>query len=130
MKYYGIVIEESLRSSAVLSGFDIVAHKRQGGWRFLLVALCEADLGHQIERLQQEMIPVAEDCWYNHFFAGERLVVVYQDRVFHTTVNPADGAEVIQYGLSHGIPREQLDFNPCSLTAAAALFGVESLSDI
>ncbi|WP_151736205.1 hypothetical protein [Paenibacillus tengchongensis] len=124
MNYYGIIIEESLNNPAVLSEFTIAAHKQQGGWGFKLVSVSEDELARLIQRLQQHMIPVSEDCWYNHFFAGERLVVVYQNQVFYTTVNAEDWTEVIQYGMRHGIPREQLDFNPCRQEAAVELFRI------
>lgn len=77
-----------------------------------------------MKKLQNHMIGIAEDCWYAHFFKDETLYVVYQDKVFQTTVFPHDWDEAIRHGMNHGIPMEQLDFHPRTADDAFALFGL------
>lgn len=122
MIYYGIVIEQSLKNPSILKEFGIVAQKQMGSWNFLLVSASENTLENQLKKLQDNMIPINEDCWYNHFFMNDTMIVVYQDAVFKTTTNQSDWKEVIQYGIKHGVPIEQLDFNPCTRDGAFNLF--------
>ncbi|WP_040950883.1 hypothetical protein [Gorillibacterium massiliense] len=125
MIYYGIVIEQSLKNPSILKEFEIVAQKQNGNWKFLLVSASENTLENQIEKLQDNMIPINEDCWYSHFFMNDAMIVVYQDAVFKTTTNQSDWNEVIQYGTKHGVPIEQLDFNPCTKEGAFKLFDLK-----
>ncbi|MEO3945886.1 hypothetical protein [Gorillibacterium sp. CAU 1737] len=121
--YDGIIIGQSLKNPALLKQWNILTQKQQGGWTFLWVSVPEGEFGDRIADLQKSMIPMEEDCWYNHFFQDDTLFVVYQDAVFRTTTNPQDWTEVVEYGLRHGVPTEQLDFNPCTRDGAARLFG-------
>jgi hypothetical protein len=125
MIYYGIVIVQSLKKTSILKEFEIVAQKQIGSWRFLLVSAFENTLENQLKKLQDNMIPINEDCWYNHFFSDDTMIVVYQDAVFKTTQNQSDWKEVIQYGNKHGVPIEQLDFNPCTKEGALKLFDLK-----
>lgn len=56
---------------------------------------------------------------------NDTLIVVYQDNVIKTSTHTDDWGEVIQYGIKHGIPTNQLDFNPCTKDDAFELFELE-----
>lgn len=122
--YFGIIVEQSLKDVSVLQEFEIRADKRIGSWRLLLVSVPEEEIEPKMRRLQDHMIGVSEDCWYAHFFKDETLYVVYQDAIFRTSVDPEDWDEAIRYGLTNGIPREQLDFRPRTAEEAMATFGL------
>jgi len=123
-EYLGIIIEKSLKETDVIKEFQIVGTRRKGSWNFLLVSVSEEKLEQQIRLLQQHMIDIEEDCWYAHYFRKNELVVVYQDKVFRTSTSPETWQEVIQYGLDHGIPLEQLDFNPRTMEGAYGFFDI------
>ena len=87
-----------------------------------MIEVEEEKLAEQIKSLQENMVDIQDKCWYAHFFRQQELIVVYQDRMFPVTVQPNTWDEAIQYGLVHGIPEEQLDFQPCFKSEALALF--------
>lgn len=122
MNYYGIVIEQSLKNPDIINEIDLVAQKQKGSWNFLLLSIPENELENQLKKLQNSMIHIDDECWYSHFFRDESMIVVYQDALFKTTVNPNDWKEVITYGINHGVPIEQLDFDPHTKKEAFNLF--------
>lgn len=124
MNYWGIVIEQSLKDGSVLEDFDLLAKKQIGGWTFRLVSVPEHEMEAKLAKLQRHMIDVREDCWYAHFFKDETMFVVYQDRVFKTSVDPDGWREAVEHGLRNGVPLEQLDFKPRTKDAAEAFFGL------
>jgi hypothetical protein len=72
-------------------------------WHFYAVEVSE----EEIERLSHSI----KDGWYAHFWNGNKVIVAFKDRIFRfdhdkkETWKPA-----VDYGLSLGIPTEQLDF--------------------
>ncbi len=49
--------------------------------------------------------------WYMHFWKERDLIAVFKDKIFEFNYdNKASWASAIEYGLSLGIPEEQLDF--------------------
>ena len=54
---------------------------------------------------------LAEDGWWADFRVGDDHVVVFADKLFRYRVGDTDGRnEAIEYGLSAGTPRHQLDW--------------------
>lgn len=59
------------------------------------------------EALERNMKP----SWYCHFWRGTELRVIFAGRVFvMDTLDKTTWSEAVAYGLSQGIPVEQLDF--------------------
>lgn len=120
--YLGIVIKQSLKNAT--TKIDIIAQKFVGSWDFMLVRVEDHHLDEHIKELQGNMIGVEEDCWYNHYFRDNELIIVYQDRVFYSLTDPESWNDVIQYGLNHGVPKEQLDFKPRTENDAYEFFNI------
>jgi hypothetical protein len=111
----GVVVAEGLRDPAIINSLHVVrAHitdddlavdeyGNRGRWHLYWVDVTD----EEISRIQAQTLPV----WYAHFWAGNRLIVVYHDARFdlarddRSTWQPA-----IAHGLSQGLPREWLDF--------------------
>jgi len=123
--FWGIVVDQSLRSTDYIDELEVIAKRELGSWGMLLVCVSEDDLEGQIQALQQNMIDAKEDCWYAHFFCDKDLIVVYQDRTYHITTDPTTWAAAVQHGLDHGVLSEQLDFEPRTKAGAAAYFQLE-----
>jgi hypothetical protein len=121
MAYLGIVIEQSLKDPGGMAQFLILSTRRGKAWTFHLVAVPEEQIDQQVSVLQANM--VTADYWYAHFFRGEELVIVYRDAVFRVSAHPDTWADAVAHGLRNGIPEEQLDFTPRSLSAVNAFFG-------
>lgn len=84
----------------------------------------EVELERTIGELRARMVPIEEDCWYAHFFRGDSLVVVFQDRVFAVTTVADSWSEVIAHGRRWGVPDEQLDFEPRTAAVARDWFAL------
>jgi hypothetical protein len=50
--------------------------------------------------------------YYAHFYRGRELIIVYRDRVFRVTTDPATWKAAIEHGRELGIAERQLDFSP------------------
>jgi hypothetical protein len=120
--YLGIIVDHSLKNQEYAMQLQVLASRSIGSWRLLLIEVEEEKLAEQIQSLQNNMVDIQGKCWYAHFFRQQELIVVYQDRIFPVTVQPDTWGEAIQYGLTNGIPEEQLDFQPCFKSEAHTLF--------
>ena len=100
MKYLGIIVKESLTDIEVLKGFEILSAKTVGSendpWNIVKVIGTKK----QITLLKNYI----KNAWYAHFWNNKEMIVVYKDKII------LDNDEAIKYGLSVGIPKEQLDF--------------------
>jgi hypothetical protein len=120
--YLGIVIDQSFRDTTIFSHLSIVQKRQVGNWGFNLISVPESELGYVVSTLQDYMIDIRTDCWYAHFFSGNELVIVFQDKIFHCTTDRATWKDSIVYGISNGIPSEQLDFVPHTAEDAERFF--------
>ena len=125
--YLGIVVDRSLKSEDFINYLRVVATRKAGSWRLLLVSVVAQEVDAQIQELQRNMVLVKEDCWYAHFFRDNDLIVAYQDRTFRATLEPATWVDAVQYGMDNGIPRGQLDFQPRTRADAAVYFAVRDI---
>lgn len=124
VSYWGVVVAQSCADRGMGEGLATLAHRRVGEWDVVLADVPEVDLEQTVADLRRRMIPADDDCWYAHFFRGDRLVVVFQDQVFVVTTEPASWSEVIAHGRRHGIPDAQLDFEPRTRADARRWFAL------
>ena len=110
-KYVGTIIEESLMDNRVLNGLKIISFRISGDerpsdrWHLYKVEIAEDD----IEKLSQY---IKQGTWYMHFWDEDKNVIaVFKDKIFRFKYNDKKTwEEAVMYGLSLGIPVEQLDF--------------------
>jgi hypothetical protein len=116
MEYRGYIIEESLRDPCFINRLKVLSVKiteeelpltlsggERGRWHIYKVIIRE----EQIKELQKLLLPD----WYAHFWKDDELLVVFKGRMFTCSrFNKSTWKEAIEYGLSIGIPREELDF--------------------
>ncbi|MFY9493441.1 MAG: DUF3850 domain-containing protein [Minisyncoccia bacterium] len=108
--YLGTIVEESLEDSRVLNDFHIlnvrITNNNNPAERWHLHKV-EATL-EQLQKLSSVLKP---ERWYAHFWSGDEMIVAFRDKTFIQKVsNRSTWEPAIQYGLSVGIPEEQLDF--------------------
>jgi len=104
--YVGVVVEEGLEDKEILKGLDIVSFKisERLKWHMHRVRVSRED----IEKISKVLKP---EKWYMHFWHGRDVVAVFKDKIFEFNFDDKlSWQPVIEYGLSLGIPREQLDF--------------------
>ena len=121
-QYFGIVIEQSLADRSWLDGVRIEARRRPISWDFLLVSVDEDDLTEHLSSLQRAMRD--DQPWYAHYFCDDELIVVFKHTALPITCDAETWAPAMDYGLSVGVPREQLDFKPRTTEDARAFFGL------
>ena len=127
--FYGIVIEQSLADPAFVETLDVVHRKQDpnGSWVFLLVRIASDRLFSELERIREALAD--DQPWYAHFFSGEKIAVVFSDAIISMTTDVTSWEAAIAHGLTLGIPREQLDFQPHTVEQVEEMFGL-SLADL
>lgn len=108
--YLGTIVEESLEDSRVLNDFHIlnvrITNEDNPADRWHLYKV--ETTPEQLQKLSSVLKP---EKWYAHFWSGDEMIVVFRDKTFTQKVSDKSTWEpAIQYGLSIGIPKEQLDF--------------------
>ena len=108
-KYKGCVVEESLDDNRVLNGIELANvkisddAKPEERWHIYRVYATE----DQIDYLSAHI----KDGWYMHFWDGKTMIVTFKGKSFKFDFGDKEAWKpVVDYGLSLGIPREQLDF--------------------
>jgi hypothetical protein len=111
----GVVIAEGLKDPTLINNLHVVqAHissddlpvdedDNRGRWHLYWVDVTP----EQINLIQAQTVHT----WYSHFWAGNQLIVIYDDARFDMTRDePSTWQPAISHGLSQGLPRKWLDF--------------------
>lgn len=108
--YKGTIIEESLEDKAVLKDFKIqntrvtTEENPADRWHMYTVEGSES----AIEKLSEVLKPSK---WYCHFWNGTDMIVVFKGKIFNFKYSDqSERNRAIEYGISIGIPKQQLDF--------------------
>jgi len=108
--YKGTIIEESLKDNLILNefkilGMSITKEKNPADrWHMYTVEGSE----ESIEKLSKILRPSK---WYAHFWSGTDMIAVFKDKTFlFKYADQAERDKAIEYGISIGIPKKQLDF--------------------
>jgi hypothetical protein len=109
MKFKGVIIEESLKDNRILNRLKIISIKisteenSNERWHLYKVLVSEKEIDELSKNLKQG--------WYMHFWEGRNVVVIFKNKKFRFNYdNKKEWELAIDYGLSIGIPKEQLDF--------------------
>ncbi len=111
-KYKGTIIEESLSDKSVIDELEVThtyteedQDNPERTWHLYTVLVSK----DEISKIQ--MYLKREDGWYAHFWDGDDVVVVFRDKMFKIKASDkSTWKNAIEYGLSVGVPLEQLDF--------------------
>jgi len=109
--YYLIIVDQSQKDVTALKRFEILSQTTDEDWVIYKLSVKENNLNDTIKFIQSNM---HDGNWYFHAYNedGSKLIVVFKNRVLHTDNNPKHWNTVINYGVSRGTPKEQLDFIP------------------
>jgi len=113
--YRGVIIAESLDDPTLLNAFLVYKARitednmpldyegNTGRWHIYYVR-CSRD---EIEELQQHVLRG----WYAHFWKGNKIIVLYNDKRFEILQNDkSTWKQAIEHGRAQGIPENELDF--------------------
>jgi hypothetical protein len=92
--------------------FKIFAKRKNQteNWILYGVEIGDASLEKTISNIQQQM--KEDEPYYAHFYNDQKLIVIFKNKVFYVTPQKDSWKEIIEYGKSLNIPKEQLDFWP------------------
>lgn len=108
-KYKGIIVEESLEDNRILNDLEIIKVKiskennPKDRWHLYTVRVSRED----IEKLSNAI----KLKWYMHFWKNRTVIAIFKNKKFEFNFDDkSTWSPTVEYGLSQGIPREQLDF--------------------
>ena len=123
MNFVGVIIEESLTDTSILSDVSILATKVEPVTESHQTPWIKQWTMHTVEVPKEKATEVADRLskaldedhdWYADFKTDSEHYVIYKDMVFHIT-DRADKKQydlATKYGISIGIPDYQVDFSP------------------
>ncbi|MFH1455516.1 MAG: hypothetical protein ABIF40_01050 [archaeon] len=108
-EYKGVIVEESLEDNRILNDFKIIefriskAENPADRWHLYTVQVSKEDIVRLSKNIKQK--------WYMHFWKGREVIAIFKDKKFEFNFDDnSTWKPVVEYGLSLGIPKEQLDF--------------------
>ena len=107
--YTGIIIKESLDDSNLINSFQIIKVVKESisprnKWHLYTVKVSKED----IPRISKHII---SNKYYIHFWKGKEIIVAFKHKIFtFNHDNKTSWKPAVDYGISIGIPKEQLDF--------------------
>lgn len=109
--FHVIIVDKSLKDISVLSRFGILSQTIDEDWIIYEIAVKENILEESVKYIQSDM---HDGNWYFHAYNkdGSKLIIIFKSKIFRTDNNPKNWEKAIEYGVSRGTPKEQLDFIP------------------
>jgi len=106
----GTIVENSLKDKSILSKVQVLKTWKEGSWTLYDVQV-DASTANEFGKY------IDTGPWYVHFWdpAQDDVLVVFKDKNFQ--IKHSDRStwkDAVAYGLSIGIPKEQLDFKTFS----------------
>lgn len=110
-EYKGTIVEESLTDNRIINDLKIIAVKissdenPEDRWHLYTVLVTNED----IEKLSKSIKPK----WYMHFWNNrdKNIIAIFKDKKFEFDYDDKSSwIPAVEYGISLGIPEEQLDF--------------------
>ena len=110
-EYHGILVDEGFEDKDFVKRFKVLGSKKSedNPWTLYRIKVPAGDLQRAIKLIQKNI----KLGYYAHLYRGNELIVVFRHKVFRVTPEESTWGSVIAYGLSVGIPPEQLDMKPC-----------------
>lgn len=108
-EYKGIIVEESLDDSRIINDLEIIKieiskeEKPEDRWHIYTIKVSKEDINTLAKNIKKG--------WYMHFWKDRKVIAIFKDKKFEFNFDDkSTWKPVIEYGLSIGIPQEQLDF--------------------
>jgi len=120
MDYKGVIIEESLENKDILKDIKILSTEIEKvethhetpwllQWTKHAVEIPEKDISEIAEKISRSLDPNHGGSWYADFKNDTYHYIIYRDKVFRVNrKSKEEYDEAEQYGLSLGIPADQL----------------------
>lgn len=128
-EYHGNLLDTSFSDPQYLDKFRVFAKKKSetNPWTLHGVIVPEDAIETVIREVQAKLVP--NEPYYNHFYRGDELIVVFKDKVFKITPDRSTWKDAVAYGQTLGIPDDQLVFEPNRFEGEQEYFGEEHYID-
>lgn len=107
--YKGCIVEESLEDNRILNKIKIMKvritseENSNERWHIYNSVVSEEQIN--------ELHKLLKNKWYMHFWKGKEGIILFKNKRFNIDFSKKETwKEAVDYGLSLGIPKEQLDF--------------------
>ncbi len=110
-KWHGIIVDESQKDRNIFKKLEIIGSRVSSAnkWTLYKISADDRNLPSLIKELRKNL----KDRYYFHFYKGEKVIVVFKGKIFHLTTDKSTWKEAVGYGIALGIPKGQMDMNPC-----------------
>lgn len=111
--YHGILLDLQFNEKQFIENNFKIFAKRKGTsnpWVLYGVEITTSNLDSSIAKIQLAMKSDAP--YYAHLYNDDEVIVIFKENIFHVTPHISSWNEIVDYGKSLGIPKEQLDFWP------------------
>ena len=108
--FHGILLDVAFVDRHYPETFSIFAQKKVGDWGLYGIEVPRDNLENTVRSIQTHM--QASGHFYNHIYDDEIIIVIFKERVFRATSHVSSWKDIQHYGITFGIPFEQLDFWP------------------
>ena len=125
-KYHGILLDTEFTDPNYLSQFRVFAKKKsnRNPWTAYGVIVSGDMLDETVREIQSLLIPNAP--YYTHLYNEDEVIVIFKERFFKVTYDKKTWDEVLNFGNSLGIPKNQMDIKPCRFEDEEKYFGKEN----
>jgi hypothetical protein len=124
--FHGILLDVSFIDRHYPASLPIFAQKKASDWGLFGIMVSRQDLENTVMSIQAHMR--ADEHFYNHLYDDEAIIVIFKARVFRATSHSSSWGEIQNYGMTLGIPFEQLDFWPNRFQDEIHYFGREDIA--
>lgn len=107
--YKGVIVEESLTDNRILNNLELVKvsitdeENPLERWHIYTANVSKDDINELSKHLKNK--------WYMHFWKDRNVIAIFKDAVFEFNYDDkATWKSTIEFGISIGIPENQLDF--------------------
>ena len=109
-EYHGILVDAAFENGWISANFEVLGSRKSADnpWILCRIKVAQEDVKKAAELIQDNM----KEGYYAHLYRGGDLTVIFKRKVFCVTPDRATWEPVVDYGLSIGIPREQLSIKP------------------
>ncbi len=106
--WHAWLIEQSLDDQSLFRKFKTVKMKSEAeDWKEHIVEIPEDKVPEAVEFLKLHL----KAKWYAHMIEGNRITVIFRGMIFGGKEGD-DFSEIEEYGIAHGVPKEQMEVSP------------------
>ena len=108
--FHGILVDMAFIDRHYPETFPIFARKKSGDWWLYGIEVPRSDLESMVINIQTHMR--ADENFYSHLYDDEVVIVIFKTHIVRVTPHISSWEDILKYGMTLGIPEEQLDFWP------------------